>query len=153
MSDIDKKEDVSVSEENALLQKSLEDLQKTLEIANARAEAAEKEKEEIAKAAEEERVAKAKEDLTEVVKSWDIPQETSEVVKSLFEAGEGSEILIKAMNSLNDKVEEVKKSFGEDEKGLDGELEKTDDVNKAARAGVSKAIKEILKAKNSKKKR
>lgn len=131
------------------LKKSVEDLTKLVKAANERAEKAEKAAADIAKAAEAEQLAKAKNDLTEVVKGWKAVESVNEVVEALFKS-EGREVLIKAMDQLNEKVEEVKKKFGESEEGLDGHIEVSKDVNKSAAEAVSKALAKLTANKKNK---
>lgn len=126
------------------LNKSLADMQELLKAEQKAREVAEAKALEIEKAAELERIKKAKSDLTEVVKGWESVENTEEVVEALFKA-EASDVLIKAMEALNARVEEIKKSIGEAEHGADGEVVVTTDISKA-----KDAVAEILKARRNK---
>lgn len=136
-----KSADISV-EQLEDLQKSMQNMEKLLKAANDKAQAAEKEKEDIQKAAEAERIEKAKTDLTEVVKGWEM-KNTEEIVESLFKA-ESSSILVKAMEDMHNRVETLKKSFGEVEHGQDDEVVIKDDFAKSQEdvAAILKARKE-----------
>lgn len=127
------------------LMKSMEDMKTLVKASNARAEAAEKKTEEIQKANEAREIAKAKEDLSTVVKSWESVENTEEVVEALFKSSDYA-TLVKAMQDLQDKVEEVKKSFGEEEHGVDGDIDNSNAIDKS-----KSAVRDILKKRNSKK--
>ena len=127
------------------LQKSIEDLTALAKASQARAEAAEKEKEEIQKAAALEKETAAKEELTEVVKAWEGVENTEEVVEALHKAS-NSEVLLKAMEALHNKIEDLKKSFGEAEEGKDGDIKPTENSLEKSRSITS----EIIKARNAK---
>jgi hypothetical protein len=126
------------------LNKSLADMQELLKAEQKAREAAEAKALEIEKAAEVERIEKAKADLSEVVKGWESVENTEEVVEALFKA-EASDVLIKAMEAMNARVEEIKKAVGEAEHGLDGQVEVTSDISKA-----KDAVAEILKNRRNK---
>lgn len=126
------------------LNKSLDDMKELLKAEQKAREVAEAKALEIEKAAEVERIEKAKADLSEVVKGWESVENTEEVVEALFKA-EASDVLIKAMEAMNARVEEIKKAVGEAEHGLDGQVEVTSDISKA-----KDAVAEILKNRRNK---
>lgn len=131
--------------------KTLSDVQALLKAEQEARKAAEDKANEIAKAAEDERIEKAKADLTEVVQGWDLEKAEDVVEADLVEAlfkSEQSDVLMKAMEHLNSRIETLKSEFGS-EKGEDGELvvEKTDvEKTKSSVAEILKARKEKAKA-------
>ncbi len=134
-----KSADISV-EQLEELHKSMQNMEKLLK-------AAEKEKEDIQKAAEAERIEKAKSDLTEVVKGWKM-ENTEEIVESLFKSG-ASSVLMKAMEDMHNRVETLKKSFGETEHGQDDEVVIKDDFAKS-QEDVSAILKARKESRNNK---
>lgn len=146
----DKKIVIDDSDKLADLQKSVNDMQELLKAEKSAREAAEAKADEIQKSVEAKEIAKAKEDMTELVKAWDSVDNTDEVVEALLKS-DASEVLIAVMEGLHNKVAEVKKSFGETEHGVDGDIDNSTSVDKS-KSAVSAALKarKELKAKNSK---
>lgn len=145
--EVEKSLDVEVVEQETDLQKSLDELKTLLKAAQDEATQAKQEKEALEKAAEKERIVKAKADLTEVVKGWEL-ENTEEVVESLFKS-ESASVLMKAMEDMNNRVESLKKSFGEVEHGEDQEAIIVDDFAKS-QEDVAKILKARKEQRNSK---
>lgn len=127
------------------LQKSMVEVTELLKAADARAEAAEKKADDIEKYAKAEKLEKAQSDMTEIVKAWDLDEsiEVVEVVKALMKSG--SDVLVTVMEDLHKKVEEVKKNFGEEEHGVDGDIKNSTGTDK-----IKKSVGDILKARKAK---
>ena len=129
------------------LKKSLDEVQSLLKSAEARAEKAEKEAEDVKKAAQEAEIKKVKEDMTSIVKAYGLEKE-EDLVEAIFKAGEGSTVILEVLESLHQKVEKTKETFGEKEHGEDGEADSPSDLEKK-----KTSVKDILaarKAKNTK---
>lgn len=99
------------------------------------------------KAKEEQEVLKAKSDLTEVVKGWSVieDEKTEAIVKAIFGNDEAG-VLIEAFQAYEDKLTEVKKSFGETEHGMDAGHE-PQTVNEKAVSAVDAILKAQKKTK------
>lgn len=105
------------------IQKALEENTALLKAAEERALAAEKEAEEIKKAAEQAEIQKAKDDLTQVVKGWESVSEEDRpaMVEALYKA-EDSLTIIKHMEAQEERINKLKEDFGTKEHGADGEV-------------------------------
>ena len=126
------------------LQKSMEVMQKALDAAEAARKDAEDKAAEIEKAANEQRIEKAKADLTDVVKAWDLDN-SDDVVEALFKA-EASDVIITTIEAMHQRIEKAKKDFGTEEHGIDGESAVVTDVTK-----TKESVAAILKARKAKK--
>lgn len=128
----------TVSTESVDLQKSLDEVTALLKSEKEARIAAEKEAADIRKAAEEAEVKKAKEEMTDVVKAYGFEKE-ADLVEAIFKAGEASNVILEALESLHQKVEKAKEDFGETEHGQDGQVESPSDLEK-----TKSSVKDIL---------
>lgn len=142
LEDVKVEVDVTKSEDLLELQKSMKEMQDLLKAEKEAREAAEAKADEIAKAAEQERVEKAKADLTDVVKGWDIEKcegvSQEALVEALFKSEEAN-VILKAMDHLNERIETLKSEFGKEE-GLGGEIKTPENDLEKTRSAVSEIL-------------
>ena len=146
INDIEKKKDDMTDKKVVNQDEAFEAMQKSLDSITKKLEVAEKEAEDLKKAAAEKEVSDIKKGFTEVIKAYNVEKE-EEVVEALFKSG-NAKVLLDVMEGLHSELEKAKKDFGETEHGQDGDVI-VKSQNETAQDLVGEILQKRAEARNS----